>query len=473
MVSDEAGRRRPRRTEPPLYDARFEHDACGVGFVADADGGALDQVLPLALKGLGALGHRGAFGADGASSDGAGILLPLEPSVVELLTGGARSARGAARPGVCSLFLPRRMSDARVAREGVRAALGVEGLEAGGWRPVPFEPGVLGPQAAAARPIVEQVLVPRPQATSATAFERALVRARRRMEQAARSNGIDDFAVTSASARTVVYKGLVVGARLAELYPDLAEPLSVSHAVFHQRYATNTMPTWPLAQPFRLLAHNGEINTVRGNREQVRGRAADAARTDAGRRLRAAGPLLSPGVSDSASLDEAVELLVQVGWTLESALRALMPDVPALRRGPGGSGDPNRDDRALLAPWDGLCHHRSAARRRGVRGGCLRRACREHRPTWAPGARRDARRRAAPRSDPPARGGRGSTRGRSGDERSSVGGEPAIRGSPGLGSGGGIHGRRPSLPGRARRRAVPARHPDDGRRGPRAALEHG
>ena len=146
----------------------------------------------------------------------------------------------------------------------------------------------------------------------------------------------------------------MAGARLAELYPDLAGPLAVSHAVFHQRYATNTMPTWPLAQPFRLLAHNGEINTVRGNREQLRGRAADAGRSDAAQRLKAAGPLLSPGVSDSASLDEAVELLVQTGWTLEAALRALMPDVPALRRGPSGSGEPNTDDRGdCLAPWDG------------------------------------------------------------------------------------------------------------------------
>ena len=354
MASDEAGRRRPRRTEPPLYDARFEHDACGVGFVADAGGGAHDQVLPLALKGLGALGHRGAFGADGASSDGAGILLPLEPSVLDLLTGGVRSLRGAAGPGVCSLFLPRRRAEAHLARDGVRAALEAEGLLAGAWRPVPFEPSVLGPQAAAARPIVEQVVVPRPPGMGAADFERALVCARRRMEEAARSNGLLDFAVASASARTVVYKGLVVGARLAELYPDLAGPLPVSHAVFHQRYATNTMPTWPLAQPFRLLAHNGEINTVRGNREQVRGRAADACRSVAARRLQAAGPLLSSGVSDSASLDEAVELLVQTGWTLEAALRALMPDVPVMRRGPSGSGDPNADDRGhLLAPWDG------------------------------------------------------------------------------------------------------------------------
>ena len=340
MAGDEVGRRRPRRSEPPLYDARFEHDACGVGFVADAGGGAHDQVLPLALKGLGALGHRGAFGADGASSDGAGILLPLEPSVVELVTGGearwrrAREGAGPVRPGVCSLFLPRRASEARVARAGVRVALAAEGLLAGAWRPVPFEPGVLGPLAAAARPIVEQVVVPRPRGMSAAAFELALILARRRMEQAARSDGLDGFAVASASARTVVYKGLVAGARLAELYPDLAGSLSVSHAVFHQRYATNTMPTWPLAQPFRLLAHNGEINTVRGNREQLRGRAADAGRSDAAQRLKAAGPLLSPGVSDSASLDEAVELLVQTGWTLEAALRALMPDVPALRRGP-------------------------------------------------------------------------------------------------------------------------------------------
>ena len=354
MPANELRRQRSRASEPPLYDARFEHDACGVGFVADAGGTAHDQVLPLALSGLAALGHRGAFGADGASSDGAGILLPLEPSVVLHLVGGRADQHVGSHPGVISLFLPRASAARRRANTVVEASLAAEGLTPASWRAVPFDASVLGPQAAMARPAVVQLLVPRPAGLPESAFELALVLARRRMESAARAASLVGFAVASSSSRTVVYKGLVMGAHLAELYPDLAEPLGVSHAVFHQRYATNTMPTWSLAQPFRLLAHNGEINTVRGNREQVRGRSGDRARSGAARRLLAVGPLLSPDVSDSASLDEAIELLVQTGWSLEAALRAMLPDVPALRRRPSDPDGSRPDEHGHpLAPWDG------------------------------------------------------------------------------------------------------------------------
>ena len=174
MASDEAGRRRPRRNEPPLYDARFEHDACGVGFVADAGGDAGDQVLPLALKGLGALGHRGAFGADVRPRDGAGILLPLEPSVVGLLTGGA-GATGAARPGVCSIVPApspgrgRHGTRRRPSRTGDRRAP-VRSLATGALR---F--GRARATGSGGLTVVEQVLVPRLGAMSQVAFERALV----------------------------------------------------------------------------------------------------------------------------------------------------------------------------------------------------------------------------------------------------------------------------------------------------------
>ncbi len=167
----------------------------------------------------------------------------------------------------------------------------------------------------------------------------------------------------SASCRTIVYKGLVAGGRLAELYPDLARPIPVSYALFHQRYATNTQPTWRLAQPFRSIAHNGEIDTVRGNREQVRGRADDAIGGAAGatgtaraaaRRLVDAGPLLSPEGSDSQSLDEMLELLVATGWDLGSALLAALPEASSLRRSPHPHvATLRRGTAGLLAPWDG------------------------------------------------------------------------------------------------------------------------
>jgi glutamate synthase domain-containing protein 2/glutamate synthase domain-containing protein 3 len=188
------------------------------------------------------------------------------------------------------------------------------------------------------------------------AFERRLVVARRRLESAARMAGgrVAELSVPSASARTVVYKGLVTGGRLAELYPDLRAPLELRYAVFHQRYATNTHPIWALAQPFRSIAHNGEINTVRGNREQVRGRTRDRGLKPIAEELLAAGPLLSPDGSDSLSLDEGLELLTTTGWDLTVALLAAIPESLALRRAPHPHvATLRRRTAGMLAPWDG------------------------------------------------------------------------------------------------------------------------
>jgi glutamate synthase domain-containing protein 2/glutamate synthase domain-containing protein 1/glutamate synthase domain-containing protein 3 len=348
----------PRTPKAPLYDPQFEHDACGIGFVADAGGRNHDRVLPLALAGLAALGHRGAFGADGESSDGAGVSLPLEPALLDAIDPGA----AARRPAVVVVFLPRGRSRATRARAIVASALAAEGLQITAWRRVPMDPGALGAAAAATRPDVLHAIVDRPlgagdRPVGDAAFERGLVVARRRLETAARTAGLDDLSVPSASCRTIVYKGLVAGGRLAELYPDLARPTRLSYALFHQRYATNTQPTWRLAQPFRSIAHNGEIDTVRGNREQVRGRADDAIGGAAGavaRRLVEAGPLLSPEGSDSQSLDEMLELLVATGWDLGSALLASMPEASSLRRSPHPHvATLRRGTAGLLAPWDG------------------------------------------------------------------------------------------------------------------------
>ena len=351
-------RRQPRPPVAPLYDPQFEHDACGIGFVADAGGRNLDRVLPLALGGLAALGHRGAFGADGESSDGAGMALPLEAAVLDAIEPGA----GGRRSGVVVLFMPRGRARATRARALVADALASEGLAIATWRRVPLNPAALGAAAAATRPDVVHAIVDRPadptgRPISDADFERRLVVARRRLETAARAARLDDLSVPSASCRTIVYKGLVAGGRLAELYPDLAQPIRVSYALFHQRYATNTQPTWRLAQPFRSIAHNGEIDTVRGNREQVRGRADDAIVGAAGavaRKLVEAGPLLSPEGSDSQSLDEMLELLVATGWDLGSALLAAMPEASSLRRAPHPHvATLRRGTAGLLAPWDG------------------------------------------------------------------------------------------------------------------------
>jgi glutamate synthase domain-containing protein 2/glutamate synthase domain-containing protein 1/glutamate synthase domain-containing protein 3 len=342
----------PRDRRAPLYESRFEHDACGVGFVADAGGHARHRVLPLALAGLAALAHRGAFAADGESSDGAGVALPLTPSLLSLIAGDD----AARRPAVVTLFLPRGRRGRRAGLELVARMLVDDGLAILAWRSVPFEAGALGMAAAASRPAVVQVIVGRPPGASDVAFDRRLVVARRRLESAARAAGplLSELSVPSASCRTIVYKGLVAGSRLGELYPDLLAPVELGYAIFHQRYATNTTPIWRLAQPFRSIAHNGEINTVRGNREQLRGRTRDRAMRPIGRQLLDAGPLLSPDASDSLSLDEGLELLTTTGWSLAPALLTAIPEAVGLRRAPHPHvATLRRRTAGMLAPWDG------------------------------------------------------------------------------------------------------------------------
>src|SRR5436190_9337070 len=205
-----------RTLEVPLYDPRHEHDACGVGFVADAGGHSRDRVLPLALAGLAALGHRGAFGADGESSDGAGVGLPLDRSILALIAGDSVAAQ---RPAVVSLFLPRGRKAGARTRALVETTFAEAGLPVAIWRTVPADVAALGSSAAASRPAFAQAVVARPSRSEAdqrpvadAAFERRLVVARRRLETAARAAGgaLAELSVPSASARTIVYKGLVI-----------------------------------------------------------------------------------------------------------------------------------------------------------------------------------------------------------------------------------------------------------------------
>jgi glutamate synthase (NADPH/NADH) large chain/glutamate synthase (ferredoxin) len=333
----------------PLYDPRLEHDACGVGFIAATRPDQRHRVLPLALAGLAALGHRGAFAADGQSSDGAGVLLPLERPLLDLLAPGVEG-----RPGVVSLFLPRDPDVAARARTIVEKALAAHGLRSIGQREVPVDPDALGSASRSSLPGMLQVFVGSANGSLGNGgLDRHLLLARRRMETDALEAGILEFAVASASSRTIVYKGLVAGSRVGDFYPDLRADVAISHAVYHQRYATNTHPTWGLAQPFRLLAHNGEVNTVRGGRELLRGRRArlGGPLADA---LAGSGPLTHPGGSDSLSLDEALDLFVASGWRLDAALLLAIVEAPELRLDRTPELDAFRArTRGLLAPWDG------------------------------------------------------------------------------------------------------------------------
>jgi glutamate synthase domain-containing protein 2/glutamate synthase domain-containing protein 1/glutamate synthase domain-containing protein 3 len=336
----------------PLYDRhRDERDACGIGFVADVRGRASRAILDAALAGLERLRHRGAVAADALTGDGAGVLLPLPEG---LFTGPeADPAPGTPpRVGVAMSFLPRDPEAAKEARRLVEQALVAEGLELVRWRLVPVDHGALGGLARATAPAIEQAVFRVPEPTGAEEAERRCFRAGRRATQAARAAGVRLY-LASCSTRTVTYKALCAADQLAAFYPDLADPaVAVAFAVFHQRYSTNTSPSWERAQPFRFLCHNGEINTLDGNVAWMRAREGHLGAGELDEELLR--PVLDPDGSDSAKLDNAVELLVRGGRDLRHALAMLVPAVEPL---PGDDRQDLRDfyryHACLTEPWDG------------------------------------------------------------------------------------------------------------------------
>ncbi len=292
-----------------------------MGFVATPGRG--HEAVALGVRALARLAHRGGLDADGKSGDGAGLLI----QVPERLLGG--------RFGVVVLF----EWDGR-ARELVE-----QHLKVAAWRSVPVDVDSLGERARATMPAIWHGLI-ESIGLDGEAWERELYRARRRIERSAGEQSVRMY-IPSCSSRTVVYKGLMAGTRLADFYLDLNDEGCESKlAVFHQRYSTNTMPDWRLAQPFRMLAHNGEINTITGNRAWMRAREADL-ETD----LRGA---IWPEGSDSASLDNALELLVQRGWEVSEALMSLVPDAWEGRGDISASvRDFYRYQSVRFEPWDG------------------------------------------------------------------------------------------------------------------------
>jgi glutamate synthase (ferredoxin) len=327
----------------PLYDARrTEKDACGIGFVADSRGRATRAIVDTALEALCRVKHRGAVAADALTGDGAGILLPVPRALL-----GATDER----TGVAMLFLD--SSDPGLGRAVVEQACAAESLEMMGWRPVPVNESALGDSARATAPVVEQLILARPLGSDEEDGERRAFRARRRVEQSARAENVRLY-VSSLSFRTVTYKALCAADQLAHFYPDLADDrFDAWFAIFHQRYSTNTTPTWERAQPFRFLAHNGEINTIRGNVAWMRAREGGLGSQDL-----APEELLRPVVdedgSDSAMLDEALELLVRGGRDLTHAASMIVPAAWEDVIGVGAElADFYRYHACLIEPWDG------------------------------------------------------------------------------------------------------------------------
>ncbi len=340
-----------------LYRPEFEHDACGTGFIADRHGHRSHQILQDALTAIVNLTHRGAVDADAKTGDGAGVMTQIPYGVlIPWLTASGVRMDNKSDLGVGMVFLPKESDGAREScREIINSGIAKHDLANLGWRQVPVDSTVLGDKAALSEPVIEQVLVGRPSGMDDDEFERRLYLARRWAEHAAETRGYDDLYIASMSHRTIVYKGMFVGRQLGRYFVDLQDPLyETALAVFHQRYSTNTLPSWELAQPFRFIAHNGEINTLKGNVNwfvaREKGLDSEAWRG----RLSDLGSSVNTGGSDSAQFDNALEFYVRSGRTLPHALMMMVPEafehVPLIDEQVRAF---YRFHECLTEPWDG------------------------------------------------------------------------------------------------------------------------
>src|SRR5580658_1522633 len=340
-----------------LYDPAEEHDACGVGLVAAIDGKPRRAVVEAAIQALKSIWHRGAVDADGKTGDGAGIHLEIPSAFFHAHV--ARSGVNEARDtplGVGMVFLPRTDLDGQ---ERCRAIVETEILGFGyavhGWRQVPVNIDVIGEKANATRPEIEQIIVANPRAVAPEQFERDLYVLRRRIEKRVIADQIAGFYICSLSSRSIIYKGMFLAEQVTSFYPDLLDPRFVSSfAIYHQRYSTNTFPTWPLAQPFRILAHNGEINTLRGNLNWMKSHETRMAHPAFAGHLEDLKPVVQAGGSDSAALDSVFEVLARAGRPLPMVKALMVPEVWSERETmPKRLRDLYSYCNSVMEPWDG------------------------------------------------------------------------------------------------------------------------
>jgi glutamate synthase (NADPH/NADH) large chain len=342
-----------------LYHPRNEHDACGMGLVASIKGEKSHDIIRKGLEVLINLTHRGAAGCDPETGDGAGILIQI-PHVFFARECGELGIQlpGAGAYGVAMVFLPVD-KHSRLQCEGVFERIAAaESLKVLGWRDTPVNGDAIGREARASQPYIEQFFVGRPDGMNEDTFERLLYLVRRRTENemaASDIEGKDDFYVPSFSCRTIIYKGLMLAPQIEKFYFELANPLVTSAlCIVHQRFSTNTFPSWKLAHPYRYVAHNGEINTIRGNVSWMTARQSILDSPLHGEKIKELFPVIMPEGSDSASLDNAVEFLFQSGRSLPHVMAMLIPEAWA------GNPDMDEDKRAfyeyhasLMEPWDG------------------------------------------------------------------------------------------------------------------------
>ena len=342
-----------------LYDPRNEHDACGIGFVVNIQGEQSHEIILKGLQILINLTHRGACGCDPETGDGAGILIQIPHKFFA----GECAALGFTLPpageyGVGMVFLPVEPSHRLLAEGILERITREEGLTVLGWRDTPVNVDAIGRVARASQPYIEQIFIGGAAGMTQDELERKLYVVRKRAESEIASSDMPDknfFYVPSLSSRTIIYKGLLLAPQIAEFYNELTDPEAVSAlCLVHQRFSTNTFPSWPLAHPYRYLCHNGEINTVRGNMNWMHARQKILESPLFGDDLRKVFPVITPGGSDSASLDNAVELLTLAGRSLPHVMAMLIPE----------AWDADTTMRAekkafyeyhasLMEPWDG------------------------------------------------------------------------------------------------------------------------
>ena len=342
-----------------LYDPRNEHDACGIGFVANISGEKSHDIILKGIEILINLAHRGACGCDPQTGDGAGVLIQIPHAFFE----GECSRLGFPLPspgeyGVGMVFLPvephERMSCEAIVEEIVRD----EGLTVLGWRDTPVNANTIGRLARSTQPYIEQVFVKRAYGMDEDALERKLYVIRKRAEKEVGRTDLREksfFYIPSLSCRTIVYKGLLLAPQIANFYLELSNSeVRSGLCLVHQRFSTNTFPTWHLAHPYRYICHNGEINTLRGNVNWMQARTSVLASPLFGDDIKKLEPIIAPGGSDSANLDNAVELLLLAGRSLPHVMEMLIPQA--------WLNDPTMPDdvkafyeyhASLMEPWDG------------------------------------------------------------------------------------------------------------------------
>ena len=343
-----------------LYDPRFEHDACGVGFVVNIKGRRSHRILEQAIQVLKNLDHRGACGCEVNTGDGAGVLIQMPHAFNEEVCRKARillPARGEYGSGI--IFLPRNPTVRRKVEERFEQVVQSEGQHVIGWRTVPTNNGMLGETARSCEPYMRQVFIRRDASIAdELAFERKLYVIRKRAYNEIRTStlpGAESWYVVSLSCRTFVYKGMLLTTQLDQYFPDLHNPaIETALALVHSRFSTNTFPSWDRAHPYRYVAHNGEINTVRGNSNWMHAREARFEAELFGEDIGKISPIINPNGSDSGMLDNTLELLYLAGRSLPHAMMMMIPEP--------WSGHESMDDAkrafyqyhsSLMEPWDG------------------------------------------------------------------------------------------------------------------------